>query len=93
MQYPRTIQPPDLAPIRRFVKKTGRLTIAFKDVKSGGIGSEIAARVVEEVFYSLDAPILRVSSSDVPIPFSPPFEHAHLATAQRIVETAKRVTG
>jgi pyruvate dehydrogenase E1 component beta subunit len=91
MQCPRTIQPPDLAPILKSVRKTGRLIIAFKDVKSGGLGSEIAARIVEEAFDSLDVPIVRVSSSDVPIPFSPPFEHAHLPTAQRIVETAKRV--
>jgi pyruvate dehydrogenase E1 component beta subunit len=93
MQYPRTIQPPDLAPILQSVKRTGRLIIAFKDVKSGGIGSEIAARVVEEAFDSVDAPILRISSSGVPMPFSPPFEHAHLPTAQRIMETAKRVIG
>jgi len=89
----RTIQPLDLATILDSVKKTGRLIIASDDVKCGGIGSEIAALVVEEAFDSLDAPILRVASPDMPIPFSPTLEQAYMPNAQRIIEAAKRLMG
>lgn len=90
---PRTIQPLDLATILESVKKTGRLIIASDDVKSGGIGSEIAAQVVENAFDSLDAPILRVSAPDMPIPFSPMLEQAYMPDAQKIIEAAKRLIG
>ena len=88
---PRTIQPLDLTTILESVKKTGRLIIASDDVKCGGIGSEIAARVVEETFDTLDAPILRVASPDMPIPFSPTLEQAYMPNAQKIIEAAKRL--
>jgi pyruvate dehydrogenase E1 component beta subunit len=90
---PRTIQPLDLATIVDSVKKTGRLIIASDDVKCGGIGSEVAARIVEEAFDSLDAPILRVAAPDMPIPFSPTLEQAYMPNAQKIIEAAKRLIG
>jgi len=90
---PRTIQPLDLATILESVRKTGRLIIASDDVKCGGIGSEIAAQVVEEAFDSLDAPILRVASPDMPIPFSPSLEQAYMPNAQKIIEAAKKLIG
>ena len=90
---PRTIQPLDLTTILESVKKTGRLIIASDDVKCGGIGSEIAAQVVEEAFDSLDAPILRVASPDMPIPFSPTLEQAYMHNAQKIIEAAKKLIG
>ncbi len=90
---PRTIQPLDLATILESVKKTGRLIIASDDVKCGGIGSEIAAQVVEEAFDSLDAPVLRVASPDMPIPFSPTLEQAYMPNAQKIIEAAKKLIG
>ena len=90
---PRTIQPLDLATILESVRKTGRLIIASDDVKCGGIGSEIAAQVVEEAFDSLDAPILRVASPDMPIPFSPTLEQTYMPNAQKIIEAAKKLIG
>lgn len=90
---PRTIQPLDSRTIVESVKKTGRLIIASDDVKSGGIGSEIAAVIVEEAFDSLDAPILRVESADMPIPFSPSLEQSYMPNAQKIIEAAKRLIG
>jgi len=88
---PMTIQPLDLATILESVKKTGRLIVASDDVKSGGIGSEIAAAVVEEAFDSLDAPIMRVASPNMPIPFSPTLEQAYMPNAEKIVEAAKKL--
>jgi len=90
---PRTLQPLDLTTIVQSVKKTGRLIIASDDVKSGGIGSEIAALVVEEAFDSLDAPILRVASADMPIPFSPTLEQAYMPNAEKILQAAKKILG
>jgi len=90
---PRTIQPLDLTTILESVKKTGRLIVASDDVKSGGIGSEIAAAVIEKAFDSLDAPILRVASPNMPIPFSPTLEQAYMPNAEKIVEAAKRLIG
>ncbi len=90
---PRTIQPLDLETILESVKRTGRLIVASDDVKSGGIGSEIAAAVVEEAFDSLDAPILRVASSNTPIPFSPTLEQAYMPNAEKILEAAKKLIG
>ena len=89
----RTIQPLDLTTILGSVKKTGRLIIVSDDVKCGGIGSEIAARVVEEAFDTLDAPILRIASPDMPIPFSPTLEQAYMPSAQKIIESAKKLIG
>jgi len=90
---PRTIQPLDLATIVESVKRTGRLIVASDDVKSGGIGSEIAAAVLEEAFDSLDAPIFRVASPHMPIPFSPALEQAYMPNADKIVQAAKKLVG
>jgi len=90
---PRTIQPLGLATILESVKKTGRLIVASDDVKSGGIGSEIAAAVVEEGFDYLDAPIVRVASPNMPIPFSPTLEQAYMPNAEKIVQAAKKLIG
>lgn len=90
---PMTLQPLDLDSIVESVKKTGRLIIASDDVKSGGIGSEIAALVAESAFDSLDAPILRVASADMPIPFSPTLEQAYMPDAEKILQAAKRILG
>ena len=90
---PRTLQPLDSNTILESVKRTGRLIIASDDVKSGGIGSEIAAIVVEEALDSLDAPILRVASANMPIPFSPTLEQAYMPNAQKIIDAAKRLIG
>jgi pyruvate dehydrogenase E1 component beta subunit len=89
----RSIQPLDLATILESVKKTGRLIVASDDVKSGGIGSEIAAAIVEEAFDSLDAPIVRVASPSMPIPFSPTLEQTYMPSSEKIVEAAKRLIG
>jgi pyruvate/2-oxoglutarate/acetoin dehydrogenase E1 component len=70
----RTIVPWDKERILKSVKKTGRLVIVDEAHKTGSVASEISATVVEEVFDSLKAPIRRVCSLDVPIPFSPPME-------------------
>lgn len=89
---PLTIQPLDMETICQSVKKTGRLLIACDDVKTGGVGAEIAASVMERVFDYLDAPIVRVSSPDFPVPFSPPLEQAYMVDSTKILDAALTLT-
>ncbi len=89
----RTLQPLDVATIKGSVMRTGRLVIACDDVKTGGVGAEISASIVEEAFDYLDAPIVRVACPDTPIPFSPPLEQLYMPSPERIVEAVSQVMG
>lgn len=86
-----TILPIDWETIIRSVQKTNRLVVADDSVKTGGISAEIAARVMEEAFDYLDAPVARVNSPDLPIPFSPPLERQYMVNADKIVEAVRRL--
>ncbi|EOT27942.1 alpha-ketoacid dehydrogenase subunit beta [Enterococcus saccharolyticus] len=83
----RSIVPIDTETIYQSVKKTGRLVIAHEAIKIGGVGGEIAARVAENVWEYLQAPILRVGAKFVPVPFSPPLENYVFADEQEIIAT------
>jgi pyruvate dehydrogenase E1 component beta subunit len=69
-----TLKPFDIETVVESVKKTHRCVIVHEAVVEGGLGGEIAARVQQEAFYHLDAPILRVGAKNVPIPFSAELE-------------------
>jgi acetoin:2,6-dichlorophenolindophenol oxidoreductase subunit beta len=73
----RTLKPLDKETILSSLKKTGRLVIVEEGRKCGGYGAEIAAIVAEEWIGYLDAPIRRVASLDVPVPFSPSLAPVH----------------
>jgi len=81
----RTISPLDMETILESVAKTHRLVIAHEAVVNGGIGGEIAARVIQDGFDELDAPIQRVGARSVPLPFSPLLEKQVVANAQDII--------
>ena len=70
----RTIVPLDRAAIIESVKKTGRLLIVDEGHESFGISGEIAISIMKDIFYFLDAPIIRLGTADVPLPFSPALE-------------------
>jgi pyruvate/2-oxoglutarate/acetoin dehydrogenase E1 component len=89
----RTLQPLDLETIVESVKRTSRLVVACDDVKSGGVGSEISAAVLESAFDYLDAPIIRVACPEMPIPFSPTLEQMYMPSAEKIVEAAGQILG
>ncbi len=89
----RTLQPLDMATIAASVKKTGRAMVVHEAQKTGGIGGEIAARLVEECFHSLDAPIIRVAPPHTPIPFSPILEEAYLPNTETIAGKARELAG
>lgn len=90
---PRTLVPLDRTTIIDSVAKTGRLVVADECHKSCGVASEIAAIVAEEGFHHLKAPIRRVATPDVPIPFSRPMEAYIEPSEEKIVQAVLGVVG
>jgi 2-oxoisovalerate dehydrogenase E1 component beta subunit len=86
----RSLSPVDYPTILASVLKTGRLVIAQEAPTNVSLGSEIAARIAEQAFYSLEAPILRVGGFDTPYPPAK-LEEAYLPDADRILEAVDRV--
>jgi 2-oxoisovalerate dehydrogenase E1 component beta subunit len=87
----RTLLPLDREAIAATVKKTNRAIILHEDVRTGGIAGEVVAIINEEAFDWLDAPIVRITSKDTPVPFSPPLEAWFLPKVEDVVREAKRL--
>ncbi len=87
----RTLLPLDREAIANTVKKTNRVIVLHEDTKTGGIAGEIAAIINEEAFDSLDAPIVRITAIDTPVPFSPPLEKFFLPKVEDVVREARRL--
>jgi pyruvate/2-oxoglutarate/acetoin dehydrogenase E1 component len=87
----RTLAPMDEEAIFQTVKKTNRLLIVHEDTRTGGIAGEITARVSETCFEWLDAPILRVTAADIPLPYAPPLEDYVLPQTADIVRAVRRL--
>jgi pyruvate dehydrogenase E1 component beta subunit len=85
----RTLKPMDSDTIIDSVKKTGRLVTVEEGWKQSGVGAEIAARVMEEAFDYLDAPVMRVSGKDVPMPYAANLEKLALPSVAEVVEAAR----
>lgn len=85
----RTLLPLDEEMILESVKKTNRLLVVHEDTRTGGIAGEIAIRVSEKAFEWLDAPILRVTAIDTPVPYSPPLEDYFLPQQGDIVAACR----
>ena len=86
---PRTILPLDEETLLASVAKTGRLVTVEEGRKRGGVGSEIAATVVEKAFGSLKAPIVRVAPPNIPVPPGPVAENMYLPSVEAIVQATK----
>ena len=82
----RTVAPFDMETIAESVKKTNRVIIAHEDSLSWGIGSEIAARVADELFPWLDAPVKRVASLDTWVAYAPQVERAILPEPEDVLK-------
>jgi pyruvate dehydrogenase E1 component beta subunit len=82
----RTLRPLDTETLINSVKKTNRAIIFEEDWRSYGIGAEIAATLQEEAFDYLDAPIKRIASLEVPLPYSKPLELAALTGSKQLIE-------
>jgi pyruvate dehydrogenase E1 component beta subunit len=89
---PRTLKPLDLTTIVESVKKTGRLVIVEEGWRFCGLGAQIADSVYAAAFDYLDAPIVRVTGEDVPMPYSRPLEDAAIPDKARVMGAVKRVT-
>ena len=87
----RTIRPMDTAAILRSVQKTNRLVVVEEGWPFAGIGSEICAVMMEQGFDDLDAPVARVHSADVPLPYAANLEKLALPQVADIVRAAKKV--
>jgi pyruvate dehydrogenase E1 component beta subunit len=90
---PRTLIPLDLEMILESVAKTNRVVIADEGHLRGGAAADLSALIVEKGFDLLDAPPRRVTSLDVPIPFSPPLEKAAIADDARIEAAVRELAG
>jgi pyruvate/2-oxoglutarate/acetoin dehydrogenase E1 component len=88
----RTLLPLDEEAIIVSVKKTNRVLIVHEDTRTGGIAGEIGMRISEKAFEWLDAPILRVTAIDTPVPYSPPLEDYFLPQVGDIVTAARYLT-
>jgi pyruvate/2-oxoglutarate/acetoin dehydrogenase E1 component len=86
---PRTVSPLDLETILRSVAKTGRLLIVDEAFAPCSVAADIAARVVDEGFNDLDAPIKRLHGAFAPTPYSPPLEAAVVPNPQTIVQAIR----
>jgi len=85
----RTLLPLDEEAIVDSVRRTNRVLIVHEDTRTGGLAGEIAMRINEKAFAWLDAPVLRVTALDTPIPYAPPLEDAFLPQVEDIVRAAR----
>jgi pyruvate dehydrogenase E1 component beta subunit len=89
----RTLRPLDDATITASVRKTHRAVVVDEGWRSGSLSAEVSARLSEQCFFDLDAPVARVCSAEVPMPYAKHLEEAALPQAGDVVEAAVQVVG
>jgi pyruvate dehydrogenase E1 component beta subunit len=89
----RTLRPLDAEAILASVRRTRRAVIVDEGWRSGSLSAEVSARITEGAFYELDAPVARVCSAEVPIPYPRHLEEAALPQVDAIVAAARAVVG
>ncbi|MEJ2486036.1 MAG: alpha-ketoacid dehydrogenase subunit beta [Anaerolineales bacterium] len=87
----RTLRPLDMEPVIESFKKTNRAVIVEEGWRSYGVGAEVAARLYEEAFDYIDAPIKRVAQKEVPLPYNRTLEQMALPQVEDIVKAVKEV--
>jgi 2-oxoisovalerate dehydrogenase E1 component beta subunit len=87
----RTLVPLDEETLLASVAKTGRALVLHEAPRTGGFGGEIAATIAEKAFEYLEAPIVRVTAPDTPVPYSPPLEEAYLPGRDDVLQAAGRL--
>ena len=85
----RSLRPLDVDTIVQSVRKTNRVVIVGEEWRTFGVGAEIAATIQEHAFDYLDAPIARVNTAEVPMPYSKPLEQAALPHPEAVVQAAR----
>jgi pyruvate dehydrogenase E1 component beta subunit len=89
----RVLRPLDEATVITSVTRTHRAVIIDEGWRSGSLAAEVSARIMEQAFYELDAPVTRVCSSEVPIPYARHLEQAATPQVSAVVAAARRTTG
>jgi pyruvate dehydrogenase E1 component beta subunit len=87
----RSLRPLDMGPVLESFKKTNRAVIVEEGWRSFGVGAEISARIYEEAFDYIDAPIQRVAQKEVPLPYNSHLEQLALPQVEDIIQAAKEV--
>ncbi|MHC5050704.1 MAG: transketolase C-terminal domain-containing protein, partial [Planctomycetota bacterium] len=87
----RTLQPYDWDAIAETVRRTSRVVVAYEDNRSWGWGAEIAARIADELFGHLDAPVKRVGALDTYVAYNPDLETVILPQVEDLVAAARDV--
>jgi pyruvate dehydrogenase E1 component beta subunit len=85
----RVLRPLDLQTVLESVRKTRRAVVVDENWRSGGLAAEVMARIMEQGFYDLDAPVARVCTEEVPIPYPRHLEEAALPQADKIVRAVR----
>jgi pyruvate dehydrogenase E1 component beta subunit len=88
----RTLRPLDMPAVLRSLEKTHRAVIVDESWRSFGLAAEVSARIMEEGFDFLDAPVSRVCSSEVPMPYARHMEEAALPSAEGVVQAVQELT-
>src|SRR6202040_4440730 len=89
----RSLNPYDWETIAASVQKTNRVIVAYEDTLSWGYGAEIAARIADELFEDLDAPVRRVAATDTFCAYQPKLEDAILPQTEDIVRAVRELAG
>lgn len=89
----RTLRPLDMSTLEASVRKTRRVVIVDEGWRSGSLSAEIAARIAESLFYDLDAPVRRVCTAEVPIPYAKHLEDAAVPQVPSIVAAVRSLFG
>jgi pyruvate/2-oxoglutarate/acetoin dehydrogenase E1 component len=85
----RSLKPFDRETVLTSARKTGKIAIAHEAYRTCGMGGELAALISEEAFEWLDAPLVRITAPDTPVPYSPPLEDAFRPNAGKIAEALR----
>ena len=88
---PRTIKPLDMETIAASIEKTHHAVVVSESHRTGGFTNELSARIVDECFYDLDAPVVRVAAEDVPIPYNARLEAEAIPAPKDIVAAVREV--
>ena len=89
----RVLRPLDTATIAASLRKTHKAVVVDEGWRSGSLAAEVMACIVEQCFFDLDAPVARVCSEEVPIPYAKHMEEAALPQVPKIVAAVKQVLG
>lgn len=87
----RTLRPLDMEPVITSFKKTNRAVVVEEGWRSYGVGSEVAARIYEQAFDYVDAPVKRVAQQEVPLPYNRALEQSALPSMEQVIEAVNEV--